>query len=156
MLDALLTAIETTHFAAFFRTSRWGYAALNATHILAIALLVGNVIALNLRLIGCWSTLARPQLARVLVPLAALGLALALITGGLLFSVRANEYSGLILFQIKIGLVMIGTVSAIVAHVRHGLWFERTERPRLGGVAAISIACWLGALLCGRLIAFAG
>ena len=151
-----MTAIEATHIAAFFRTSRWGYAALNATHIFAIALLVGNVAALNLRLLGYWSALARPQLARVLVPLAASGLALALITGSVLFSVRASEYSGLTIFQSKMALVAAGTVSAIVAHIRHGLWFERTEKPRLVGVAAFSLVCWLGALAAGRLIAFAG
>lgn len=155
MIGELITAVEATQIAAFFRTSRWGYAALNATHIFAIALLVGNVLALNLRLIGLWPALVRPQLAQLLVPLAGAGLGLALLTGGLLFSVRANEYASLTIFQIKMALVAIGSVSAVIAHARYGLWFTRTDKARLSGVAVVSLTCWLGALMLGRLIAFA-
>ena len=67
--------------------SRWGYAAVNTLHILGIALLVGSIIPFNLHVLGLWRNVPRIMLARVLVPVAATGLVLAVIAGSLLFSV---------------------------------------------------------------------
>lgn len=155
-MDALLAALEGTAFAATLRVSRWGYAAVNAAHIFGIALLVGAIVPLNLRMFGLWPKVARPLLARVLVPVAATGLALAVVAGFLLFSVRAREYADIGFLQMKLALVVVGTLSALALHRAHGLLLENASDARLIGHATISMMCWPGALICGRLIAFAG
>ena len=93
-MEALFAALEGTALAQTLRNSRWGYAALNTAHIFAIALLIGSVVPLNLRLLGVWRGISREAVVRVLAPVAASGLILALLTGPLLFSVRALEYKG--------------------------------------------------------------
>jgi hypothetical protein len=153
-MDAVPAALEGTAVAEALRFSRWGYAAVNAAHILCFALLVGAIVPLDLRLLGLWRAVPRAALAQVLVPVAAAGLLLAMATGLLLFSVRAREYAELGVFQVKLALVAVGTLAALALHVRHGVLLEDAGRTRLAWHAGLSMACWLGALACGRLIAF--
>lgn len=153
-MEAFLAALEGSAVAQALRFSRWGYAAVNTAHIAGIALLVGSVVPLNLRMFGVWRSVPRSMLVRVLVPVAAAGLALAVVAGLLLFSVRAQEYAGNEFLQMKLALVATGTLSALALHHRHGLLLEDASRPVLVGHAIVSMTCWLGALACGRLIAF--
>ena len=112
-MDAILNALAATDVAAWLRVSRWGYAAINAGHIVGIAMLVGAILPLNLRLLGIWPNVPHTTLATVLVPVAAAGLALAVAMGTLLFIVRAPDYGGLGVFQAKMALAAIGTASAL-------------------------------------------
>lgn len=84
------------------------------------------------------------------------GLALAPITGALMFSIRAQEYARVGLVQLKLALVAIGAFGALALHRAYGLWLEGASNVRLAAHAALSLLCWPVALLCGRLIAFAG
>ena len=152
----MLAALEGTSLAQALRGSRWGYATLNAAHIFAIALLIGSVVPLNLRLLGVWRGIARETVVRVLAPVAASGLALALLTGPLLFSVRAQEYSGVGFLQLKLAFIAVGVLSTLALCWTHGFLLKDAGRTRLAVHAVLSTVCWLGALVCGRLIAFAG
>lgn len=153
-MESLYAALEASEAASYLRSARWGYAAVNALHILGIALLVGAILPLNLRLLGLWRGVERSVLVRVLVPTAATGLSLAALAGALLFSVRASEYAALTVFQVKLALISLGTLAALWAHFRDGQLLETSSAGRLRLHAIVSILCWLGALSCGRLIAF--
>lgn len=155
-MDSLFATLEGSALAQALRVSRWGYAALNATHIFGIALLAGASIPLNLRLLGLWPDTPLGALARVLAPIAATGLALAVAAGLTLFTVRATVYAGNIFLQIKLLLVVAGALSALVLHHRHGRTLDGLGKKRPTVHAVMSIGCWIGAILCGRLIAFAG
>ena len=155
-MEALFAALEGTALAQSLRGSRWAYAGVNAAHIFAVALLVGSVVPLNLRLLGVWQGISREAVVRVLAPVAASGLILALLTGPLLFSVRAREYSGVGFLQLKLALIAVGVLSALALCRAHGFLLKDAPRARLVGHAIVSTVCWLGALVCGRLIAFAG
>lgn len=153
-MEAFLAGLEATPLAQALRVSRWGYAAVNGAHVLGIALLVGAIVPMDLRLLGLWRRIPVAALARVLVPVAATGLSVAVACGLALFAVRAREYAGLGVLQIKLALVAAGAAAAIALHWRHGFLLESASRPRLAAHALLSLACWLGALACGRLIAF--
>ena len=155
-MESLFAVLEGTALAQYLRGSRWAYAGVNAAHILAIALLIGSVLPLNLRLLGVWRGISREAVVRVLAPVAASGLLLALLTGPLLFSVRAREYSGIGFLQLKLIFIVVGVLSALALCRTHGFLLKDAPRARLVGHAILSTACWLGALVCGRLIAFAG
>lgn len=155
-MDAFLSALQNLPIVESLRFSRWGYATVNAAHILGIALLVGAILPLNMRLLGLWPSVPRPMALRILVPCTAAGLALAVAAGLLLFSVRAREYADIGFLQAKLALVAVGTVSALILHYQHGWLLESASQARITGHAILSTACWLGALVCGRFIAFAG
>ena len=110
---------------------------------------------LNLRLLGLWGGVPRELLARVLVPVAAAGLALAVAAGLLLFATRATEYAGTGVFQAKLALVALGAAGALLLHRAHGLVLHDAPAATLRRHAILSLVCWTGAILCGRLIAFA-
>ena len=112
-MEVLFTALEGTALAQALRGSRWLYAALNTAHIFAIALLIGSVVPLNLRLLGVWRGISREVVVQVLAPIAASGLILALLTGTLLFSVRAQEYGGVGFLQLKLTFIAVGVLSAL-------------------------------------------
>lgn len=153
-MEAALAAIEATGWAQALRMSRWGYATVNGLHILGLAVLIGAILPLDLRLLGFWPQVPRATLARVLVPAAAAGLALAALMGLLLFAVRAPEYAGLTVFRVKLVLVALGVAGALTLHAAHGGCLEHAPPGRLRAHAALSIGCWIGALACGRAIGF--
>lgn len=153
-MEALLAALEASGIATYLRSARWGYAAVNGAHVLGIAVLVGAILPLDLRLLGFWRGIERGVLVRVLAPTAACGLVLAVVAGVLLFSVRAGEYAALTVFQVKLALIVLGTLSALGAHLRYGGSLQGAPAGALRGTAVVSLLCWLGALTCGRLIAF--
>ncbi|MEZ5876532.1 MAG: DUF2214 domain-containing protein [Tepidamorphaceae bacterium] len=155
-MDAILATLEASGAASFFRVSRWGYAALNATHVFAVALLVGSILPLDARLLGMFRSVPRDGTLRMLVPFAATGAFLTATTGVLLFSVRASEYADLDVFRIKLLLIAAGLAGAVLLHSRDGWLLQNASAARLRIHAVLSIICWTGALACGRLIAFAG
>ena len=153
-MDETLAAIQASALSQAIRFSQWRYAAVNTAHILGIALLVGAIVPMDLRLLGARRRLQHSELARLLLPIAAAGLMLAATAGVLLFVVRAKEYGVHPIFQVKMLIVLTGTAAALVAHARAGLWLDRItpRQERLHG--ALSLACWVGALVCGRMIAY--
>ena len=153
-MDAVLDALVASAPAQWLRFSRWGYAAVNTTHVFGIALLVGAILPLDLRLLGVWRSVALEPLARVLVPVAATGLLLAITTGVFLFITRANEYAALNLFLLKVTLIAAGAVHALSLQLGPGLAHASSARLRAAGATSLSI--WVAALICGRLLAFVG
>ena len=153
-MDDLLSALQAMPFAQYLRTSRWGYAALNTAHVLGIAVLVGAILPLDLRLLGFWPQTSRAELSRILVPVAVAGLVLAAATGPLLFAMRAEEYAALGVFQAKLVFIALGIAGALTLHRAYGLALEGASQRRVAAHAAVSIVCWVGALVCGRFIAF--
>lgn len=151
----VLAALEGSAPAQWVRSARWGYAAVNGAHIVGIAMLIGAILPLNLRLMGFRQGVARGDVVRLLAPFAAAGLTLAVATGVLMFASRATEYAALGFWQAKMVLVLIGAGAAILLHAAHGWALETAPRGRLMVHAGVSLVCWTGALALGRLIAFA-
>lgn len=154
-----LAAIQELAPVAALRSSRWTYAVVNASHITGIALLFGAIVPLDLRLIGFWRQVPIRALAKILVPVAAFGLMLAMSAGVLLFSIRAAQYAGMTLFQVKMALVACGMGNVLL--LRTAAAWEKasyevgeTPPPRLRAAGALSIALWLSVIVCGRMLAF--
>lgn len=161
MLAELLTALQNLEPVAALRASRWVYPLVNAGHIAGIALLVGAIVPLDLRLMGAWRSVPLTLLARVLLPVAVAGLALAVLCGFLMFAVSAGKYAGLPLFWLKLGFIAAAIANALLlrrspAWTRARLPGPPPEPPalRLRAAGALSITLWLAALLCGRFLAY--
>ncbi len=151
-MEAFAITLEGLALAEWLRFSRWAYAAVNATHLLGISLLVGAIAALDLRLIGLWKTTSIKQIYPILSTVAASGLGIAVFTGIILFSVRATEYAELSLFFVKLGLIAVGASFVAVIHFRCDLEHISLKQQRLVGIYSLSI--WLAVLVSGRLLAF--
>jgi hypothetical protein len=133
------------------------YLLVNAAHIMAIGVLFGTILSLDLRILGMFRTVPLHSLAPFLSRMAACGAVLAILTGMSLFSVRPQEYVQNPAFLTKVTLVAVGLVHALAVHRSAG-W-----RAALAGEGAsallrlsalVSIAIWTSAVVAGRWIGF--
>ncbi|MBW4933948.1 hypothetical protein [Marinobacter sp. F4206] len=154
-MPEFVRALEQTALAQALGESVWLYPLVNAGHILGIALLVGGIVPLDLRLLGLWKALPLAPFWRVLRVSAATGLALAIVTGSLLFLTRASDYLESVWFQSKLLVILASLVNIAVVMARYGSVVEN------GGVTAglrasalISLCGWIMALLLGRLVGY--
>jgi len=151
-VEALAEALASLPIAGWVRVSRWGYAAVSGGHVLGVALLVGAIVPLDLRLVGAWRSVPHAALVRVLVPVAAGGLGLAVVTGGLLLLARPDVYLAMPLFLAKLGLIAAGVAHAVSVHLSGGLAAASAARLRRTGL--VSLAVWPTVLGLGRGLAF--
>jgi hypothetical protein len=138
------------------RDSRWIFPAIEAVHIVALALLFGAVLMLNLRLMGLTLT-NKPmaQLAKELSPWVLCSLIIILSTGTLLFSSEAMKSYASVPFQVKMVLLF----AAMIFH--YGIFnrvtksdFSTAHRVWSTLAAVVSILLWLGVGVAGRGIGF--
>ncbi|WDZ77500.1 DUF2214 domain-containing protein [Ensifer adhaerens] len=139
------------------RRSALLYLLINAAHILAIGLLIGAIVPLDLRLLGLVGNAPIAVVGPYLSRAAAVGLALAIVTGLCLFSVRPAAYLGNPAFLTKLALLALGVLNALSVRVSTA-WSQAVASGatllRLRIQALASLILWLGALLAGRWIGF--
>jgi len=159
MIADVLGALQDVALVEALRRSRWVYPLVNAGHIVGLALLFGAVVPLDLRLVGLWQRVPIGTMARTLLPVALGGLALAVATGALLFSVSAVRYAGLTLFQIKLLLILGALTNALLLHgsaawgaYHYGELMGTTPRLQLAGV--LSLGLWLSTIVAGRMLGY--
>lgn len=155
-----LVALETSGLGESLRQSVWLYPLVEITHILGFALLVGSILAFDLRLIGVRAPLLPTDaLARLLLPVAVTGFALAVPTGLLLFTTEATALAGNPAFLAKLVLIGLALLNILAFHGLAGrrmAEWSLADRPPPGArfAGAASLALWVGVLACGRLIAY--
>ncbi len=155
-----LLLLESLPLVAALRDSFWVYPLVNAGHLLGVALLVGAILPLDLRLLGLWRRLPAAPLWTVLTGTAAIGLSLAVICGLLLFAVRATDYTASSLFILKMLLVATGVLNALLVRVwrpaANAAVLSRSDLPpaRLRLAALVSMLVWPATLLLGRFVGY--
>ena len=136
---------------SWIATSPWAYPALEVVHVLGVALLLGNLVALELRAWGAAAELPVAALARLSLALVLTGFALAAASGLLMFASQPLELLANRSFVIKLGLLALAGLNAALFHARGGL-------RRLDALARIqtlvSLGLWIGAIIAGRWIAY--
>ncbi len=153
----LLQALHDAGFAAALRRAGVFYPFLNAFHILSIGMIVGAIATLDLRLLGAFRAFSLSQLAPPLSRMAAVGVALAAVTGFFLFSVQPKAYAANQAFLIKVGLAALGIINALILHKTSAWRQALADGPVATGAraqAALSLAIWTMAVISGRWIAF--
>jgi hypothetical protein len=153
----LLDAVGAWPVAAWLRQSAIGYPAVNAAHILSIALLAGPIIVLDLRMLGVFSRVPIASFAPPLAMVAGIGLAGAVLTGLLLFLVRPAAYAENPAFLLKLALVTLGTGHAVLVRRGRG-WRALAAGGRISlplkMSALLSLLIWPAAIFAGRWIGF--
>jgi hypothetical protein len=161
-MRALLLWIEATSLGHLMRESGpWTYAIVNLTHVLAVSALFGSVLLLDLRLLGVWSRRVRiADLSSAVMPVAMTGFAVAAATGAAMLATKATAYADNPFLLIKFPAIAVGVVNAAVLN-RTPAWREirvRALTPRelrkLAVFGGISLAAWLTAVTCGRMIGY--
>lgn len=121
--------------------------------MLGIALLVGAIVVLDLRLLGAWRGVPLAALARPTTTVAGTGLVLAMLSGAALFTVQAEDYAANPFLYIKFAAILLGLVNLAALRWTRG-WREGQRPGRAALAGGVSLLAWLVALVAGRLIAY--
>ena len=132
-------------------SSPWAYPALEVVHIVGIALLLGNLVALELRVWGVAAELPLRPLARLSLGLSLAGFGLLVFSGLAMFAAAPAELLASRTFVVKMGLVLFAGLNAAWFHARGGL--ERADRTARAQTV-FSLGLWLAVIICGRWIAY--
>lgn len=149
--------IEHTRHGTIIRDSIWQFAAIEAVHLLALAVIGGAVLIVDLRLMG-WTLKRQPvsQIARDAEPWLIGSLLMMLLTGYLLFSsLAASKYYVNLAFQLKMYFLFAAIVFTFT--VRRWLIYKDDAQinPMTARIVAIvSVLLWSGVGIMGRGIGF--
>jgi hypothetical protein len=155
---AFLEWLQGTWVGVLVAESLWGYPLFETIHSIGMAMLIGSLGLINLRVLGY-----KPELpllkVQQLLPLAWLGFTLNAISGSLLFTSDAVYFFESYTFRIKMLLIVLGGVNAALLgrRVFREAAAGAPASPTAGTkwIAATSLVFWFGAVCAGRLIAYA-
>ena len=152
--------LETTSLAIAIQESLYGFALLVGAHILGVAVSVGILLWVDLRLVGA-TLLSRPlpEVYRNLAPWFIVGFGIMLLSGTALFVAFASAAYGNLFFRIKLLLLLLAGANALLFH-----WFAARPHDRSGGAetptaaarlaGALSLAIWAGVIVMGRMMSY--
>lgn len=160
MFYGLLDQLGETYIGTLIRENGAIFPWIEAVHVMAITLVVGSILMVDLRLVGVASTTYPvSRLTRSLLPLTWVAFALALCSGLLLFSSQPTTYFDNFAFRMKMVMLMAAGLNMAVFHMltARGMatWDGQAALPasaRAAGV--ISILIWITIVACGRWIGF--
>jgi len=133
---------------------------IESVHVLAICLVVGSILAVDLRLLGV-ASIQRPvsRVTSGILPLTWGAFVVAVGSGGLLFISNATKYLANGFFVAKLLLIGAAGLNMVIFHMIGAKNLPRWENDarlpppaRLAG--GVSILLWIAVVACGRWIGF--
>jgi hypothetical protein len=148
-------AIEASAFGQAMRGSAWLFPAVETVHLAGMAILVGSVAMLDLRLLGLSRALPVRRLAAHVLPWAAASFLLIVPSGLAMFLARAGDLIASPVFAVKMCLIFAAGANAgifLAGVFRHAAQWDVDVMPPLAAraAAALSLALWISVIACGR------
>jgi hypothetical protein len=152
--------IQNSGIAQWVNTFGATYPVVESLHVLAVALVFGSIMVVDLRLLGV-ASVNRPftRVGMDLLKLTWLGFALAVVTGILLFLPNASSIYQNPNFQIKMLLILLAGVNMAIMEGVVGrdiaTWDTAVKPPTAARICGfLSLTFWAGVIIFGRLIGF--
>ncbi len=149
----LLAGIEQLALARWLKASFVAYPIVNALHILSIGALLTSVMLMDLRICGAFRSLPYAAFIGLLRRIAFGAFAGALVTGLLLFSVKASTYAAMPVFLAKMTLILLAGVNFFAFMRLRGAGDEPAGWAVIV-LAVLSLVLWISVLFAGRFIGF--
>lgn len=147
---------DSTALSTSIRGGTYVFAAVETIHILAVALMLGSIATMDLRLLGLgMRRQSVPRLAQDLSPFMWGGFWVVVITGVPLFMAEALKCFGNAIFFPKMVIFFVAVALNLTLHRKMTKSDEAVTSPWLRKpVAVLSIVLWLAIAAGGRAIAF--
>ena len=157
-MNAFLTWLENTGYSEWILTSAEGWPLMLTIHAIGLAIIVGIVFAMNLRMLGFYSTIPLTALDEFL-RIAWIGIVLNIITGLSIFMTQAVSYVHSAPFLMKISFIILGIINLVYTQKilrREAAGWQAAGRVPTNGIllAVSSLIFWILAVITGRLIAY--
>jgi hypothetical protein len=138
----------------------WGWPLALTIHALGMAIVVGFMAIIGLRLLGAFSTIPYTSLSK-LIPLIWIAVVLQAISGFTLWVTKPAQYLSDVMFDTKFALVIIATAVMVYFHVtfkREVAAWQAAGTVTSRGVKIAAAACllWAAVTIGGRLTAYLG
>jgi hypothetical protein len=136
----------------------WVWPASEALHFIGLWLILGIILIVNLRLLGFMRNVPYSAVHRLL-PWAALGLLINVVTGMVFVTATPDQYGENISFLWKIIFLMVAGLDLLYITVFEGPWHvESGQIPplRVKIAGATAIIGWVGVMYFGRMLPFLG
>ena len=151
--------LEALPLARAMRESLWLFPAVETAHIIGFSVLVGTVVAFDLRVLGLSRSLSVRALSSHLLPWSAASLVVIVPTGLLLFLTQPMEMLASGTFRLKMGLLLLAGINAIAfrtgPYQSVSAWDTGSTAPLLARASvAASLLLWVGVIACGRFLAY--
>lgn len=160
MLQSLLAFVEDNALADAIRENDILFPLIESIHVVAISLVVGSILAVDLRLVGL-ASVQRPvsRVTAGILPLTWCAFVVAVASGGLLFISNATKYLENGYFLAKMALIALAGANMLVFHFVSGRdmagWDTAAATPARARLAGgLSILIWIAVVACGRWIGF--
>jgi hypothetical protein len=152
-------ALEGSAFGQAMRQWLWLYPSVEIVHIAGIALLVGSIAILDLRLLGLSRSLPVRRLAAHILPWSIASFALIIPSGLAMFVAHASDLMSNPVFVVKICLILLAGANAGLLHAGALRSADRWDvdvmpPPAARAAAAASLLLWISVIACGRLLAY--
>jgi len=146
---------DASFFGEAIRNSVWLFPFVEIFHLLALGLLGGTIVLVNLSLLGVrFRGEPVSRLTRDVLPLFNASLAVMLISGFLLFSTEALKMYGSPAFQFKMCCLALAIIFSYTVYFRVARG-DGAYAPRWRKLTAVaSFALWVGVALGGRAIGY--
>jgi hypothetical protein len=157
---SILEWINDTPMAEAIRGTEWAFPALETIHVLAIVFVVGSITRLDMRLMGLvWQDRAVTDVSDEMLPYTWTAFVIATIFGVLLWTAKPMTYFGIAFFDVKMLLMACAAVNMLVFQLvtfkSVAQWNNDPIPPAAARFAGfLSMAFWVGVVICGRLIGF--
>jgi hypothetical protein len=150
--------LEATTFADWVRTSLIGYPLLLTLHSIGMALMVGLIFVVNLRLLGLFKRIPYTSLDSMLV-FAWIGFVINFLSGAAIFTSQATFYVTSGPFILKIAMVLLGALTAgymlPILKTESASWVGGSPVTGMVQTLAIgSLVMWSIAITTGRFTAY--
>ena len=159
-LHSVIAFFENSGLADRIRENEYLFPLIESVHVLAICLVVGSVLAVDLRLLGVAYT-GQPvsRITKGILPLTWSAFSVALASGSLLFISNATNYLANGYFDTKILLIGAAGLNMAAFHLLGARdmsrWENAAVQPPAARVAGVlSILLWIAVVACGRWIGF--
>jgi hypothetical protein len=152
-------AIEASALGEAMRKWLWLYPSVEIVHVVGIAMLVGSIAVLDLRLLGFSRALPVRRLAAHVLPWTIGSFVLILPSGLAMFVAHAGDLIASPVFALKMCLIMAAGTNAAVFHAAvfrsASSWDVDVMPPAAARAsAAVSLLLWVSVIACGRLLAY--
>ncbi|MBJ6987839.1 MULTISPECIES: DUF6644 family protein [unclassified Devosia] len=159
-ITQFLYDLQNSGLANWVNTGGATYPVVESLHVLAVALVFGTILIVDVRLLGFAST-NRPytKVAHDLLHLTWVGFVVAVITGFLLFLPNATGIFANVNFQIKMLMIMLAGVNMFILELISArdvsVWDTNNPPPNKARIAGLLSLCfWTAVIVFGRLIGF--
>lgn len=142
--------LENTSVALWVGESLWAYPFMLSLHAIGLAVVVGILSMLDLRILGSFKGIKTAAFLP-LIKFAWIGFLINATSGVFLFTSQATTFAQSKPFLIKISCIFVG---AILTKVIQGKLKESADDSSMKGLAVASLALWLVAITAGRLTAY--